>query len=256
MQGKVSWVQGLACAAVLAWGAAAEAQWGDIKGKVLLDGAAPEVKLLAKKGDAAVKDAAVCAAENIPSEEVVVDAASKGIANVAVYLRKAPAKSNPELKPADTVQLVYDQLQCRFTPHMSIVQAGQQVELLNADAIAHNTRSAPVKNSGFNLIVPPNTRQGNGIKVPMKLAENVPVKLSCDIHPWMTGWWVVVDHPYAAVTDKDGNFTIKGLPEGEHEFRVWQEKVGYLEKSLKVKVVAGKETEVPTIKVPVKTLFP
>jgi hypothetical protein len=72
----------------------------------------------------------------------------------------------------------------------------------------------------------------------------------------MTGWWVVVDHPYAAVTDKDGNFSIKGLPEGEHEFRVWQEKVGYLEKSLKVKVVAGKETEVPTIKVPVKTLFP
>lgn len=249
--------QGLVFAAVTVLAAAAtssaEAQWGDIKGRVVLDGAVPAVQLLIKKGDASAKDAAVCAAEDIPSEEVVVDPTSKGIANVAVYLRRKPSKINPELEPAADVDVVYDQKGCRFIPHMAVIQAGQKVRVLNDDAVAHNTRGNPVRNQGFNFIVAPNDRMG--VKVPMRAGESVPVQVGCDIHPWMRGWWLVVDHPYAAVTGEDGSFTIKGLPPGEHEFRVWQEKVGYLEKSLKVTVKAGEETEIADIKVPAKTLF-
>ena len=44
---------------------------------------------------------------------------------------------------------------------------------------------------------------------------------------------VLVRHnPYAAVTDDDGNFTIKDLPAGkELEFQLWQEKSGYLKEA-------------------------
>lgn len=232
------------------------AQWGDVKGRVLLDGEPPAIRLLVKKGDPSVKDAAVCAANDIPDEEVVVDPKTKGVANVAVYLRKAPTKIHPDLKPDATVPVIYDQIACKFIPHMAVVQAGQSVEVLNSDAIAHNTRGNPIRNMGFNFIVAPNTAKGNGIKIPVKLGENVPVQIGCDIHPWMRGWWVVTDHPYAVVTETDGTFEIKNLPPGEHEFRVWQEKVGYLERSLKVVVKAGETATVPDIKVPVKTLFP
>lgn len=230
-----------------------QAQYGDIKGRVLLNGPAPTFPPLVKMGDNAAKDAAVCAAVDVPNEEVVVDPETKGIANVAVYLRRAPSKINPDLKPDGSMVITYDQKNCRFIPHMAIVQAGQSVEILNSDAVAHNTRGNPIRNMGFNFIVAPNTAAGNGIKIPMKIGESVPMKVGCDIHPWMSGWWVVVDHPYAAVTAADGTFSIKGLPAGEHEFRVWQEKVGYLEKSLKVVVKAGSETVVPDIKVPAST---
>lgn len=236
-------------------GNSAFAQWGSIKGRVILDGKAAELKPLVVKGDAAVKDAAVCAAATVPNEEVVVDSATNGIANVAVYLRKAPAKIHPDLKADPKMSIVYDQKICQFIPHMAFVQAGQSVEILNSDAVAHNTRGNPVRNQGFNFIVAPNTTAGNGIKIPVKVGESVPVQIGCDIHPWMRGWWVITDHPYTAITATDGTFEIKNLPAGEHEFRVWQEKVGYLEKSLKVVVKADGQTVVPDIKVPVKTLF-
>ena len=254
MNDSTSWIAlTLAAALTGAWAAPARAQWGDIKGRVVLEGAVPPAKLLVKKGDASAKDAAVCAAQDVPDESVVIDETTKGIANVAVYLRRAPSTIHPDLKPDPEVSVVYDQKGCRFIPHMAVVQAGQTVNILNDDAIAHNTRGNPIRNMGFNFILAPNDRVG--IKVPIKIAESVPVQIGCDIHPWMRGWWVVADHPYVAVTDKEGAFSIKGLPAGEHEFRVWQENMGYVERSLKVDVKADAVTEVPTIKVPVKSLF-
>lgn len=241
---------------VTTWVPTAEAQWGDIKGRVILaDGEIPEAKkLIVRKGDAGVKDAAVCAAIDIPNEDFQVDAATKGIANIAIYLRKAPAKINPALKLDPSVPVIWDQKNCQFLPHVAVVQVGQSVEILNSDAISHNTRNNPIKNAGFNFIVSANTAKGAGVKVPLKFAENVPVGIKCDIHPWMSGYWIAVDHPYAAVTATDGTFSIKGLPAGEHEFRVWHP-VGYLEKSLKVVVKAGGETSVPDIKVPSATIL-
>lgn len=240
------WTAFAAVAVMLGAVSSAEAQWGSISGKVVLTGDAPTLKPLVKMGDAAAKDAAVCAAMEVPDESLVVDKDTKGVANVVVYLRKAPSKIHPELaKPAD-MTITYDQKGCRFQPHIAVVQTSQQVQVISSDAVAHNTRGNPIKNTGFNFIVAPNDKMG--IKVPMKQAETLPVGIGCDIHPWMKGWWVVVDHPYVAVTDAKGEFTIKNLPAGEHEFRVWQEKVGYVEKSLKVTVKDKANTEVPVIK--------
>jgi hypothetical protein len=90
----------------------------------------------------------------------------------------------------------------------------------------------------------------------MKQAERLPVQIGCDIHPWMRAWVVVVDHPYVAVTAEDGTFSIKDLPVGEHQFRIWHERVGSIEKSLTVLVKDNADTAVPSIKVPIKALFP
>lgn len=226
----------------------ASAQWGGIKGQVILDGEIPAVKDLVKKGDANAKDAAVCAKEGVPDEKIIVDPATKGIANVVVYLRKKPAKIHPDLAKPAAAELSYDQVGCKFVPHILVVQSGQAIKVLNGDAISHNTRNAPVKNPGFNFIVNMNDRVGTKVNN-QTFAETVPMPISCDIHPWMRGYWVMVDHPYAVVTGADGKFELPKLPEGENEFRVWHEGPGYLEKSLKVMVKNGAVTDVPVIKV-------
>ena len=56
----------------------------------------------------------------------------------------------------------------------------------------------------------------------------MPVKVACNIHPWMNAWLVVKDHPYMAVSDDNGKLEIKNLPAGEWSFQIWQEKAGYL----------------------------
>jgi hypothetical protein len=65
------------------------------------------------------------------------------------------------------------------------------------------------------------------------------MKVGCDIHPYMTAWWVVLDHPYVAVTDSEGKFEIKGLPAGKHEFIVWHERAGYINRKWELTVKAG-----------------
>jgi hypothetical protein len=58
--------------------------------------------------------------------------------------------------------------------------------------------------------------------------ERAPGPVSCSIHPWMQAWWLVLDHPYFAVTDDNGNFEIKNAPAGTQRVVVWQEAVGYV----------------------------
>ena len=226
--------------------------WGTIKGQVLADGNVAPLKLLVTKGDAAAKDSAVCAAQDVPDESLVVDAKTGGIANVVVYLQKKPAKVHPELAKSKAPTVVFDQKGCRFLPHVLLVRTDQEVTVLSGDAVAHNTHTYPLKNKQENFVVSPSDRVG--VKVPpQSLVERLPSKVGCDIHPWMQAWWVILDHPYAAVTKEDGTFEIKDLPVGDHVFTVWQEKAGYLNKSYTVTVKAG-DNDLKPIKIPVKTL--
>lgn len=215
--------------------------WGSVSGRILWKGDVPEPEILIPKG-AAVKNAEVCAVKTINKNDLVVDSESKGIANIFVYLRKAPKKINPDLKSFEP-EVVFDQKGCRFIPHTLLVRAGQSVEVLNSDPISHNTHTYAIRNASQNLIIPGNTPQGKGTMFPMKSRESLPIQVKCDLHSWMQAYWLILDHPYAAITDTDGSFEIKDLPVGKHSFRVWHERVGYLERSLSVTIGDGETTE-------------
>jgi hypothetical protein len=64
---------------------------------------------------------------------------------------------------------------------------------------------------------------------------------------------MVLDHPFFAVTDKDGNFEIKGVPAGAQKLILWQEAVGYVNadgnKGMAVQVEPGKATDIGAIKI-------
>jgi hypothetical protein len=67
------------------------------------------------------------------------------------------------------------------------------------------------------------------------------IKVTCDAHGWMSGWIVVEDHPYYAVTDQTGSFNLSNVPPGDYEVKVWHETLG--EKTQKVSVKPKAETK-------------
>ena len=50
------------------------------------------------------------------------------------------------------------------------------------------------------------------------------LRFKCDVHPWMFAYACVVDHPYFAVTDKDGKYTIKDVPDGKYTIEAYHRK--------------------------------
>jgi hypothetical protein len=77
--------------------------------------------------------------------------------------------------------------------------------------------------------------------VKVEKAEPAPIPVDCNIHPWMRAYVVAVDHPFVAVSDKNGEIEIKGLPAGEKlSFRLYHEAATG---SIKEVLVNGKATE-------------
>ncbi len=203
---------------------------GTLRGKVEFAGPFTPLPPLYLKGSD-VKDKDVCAAVEAPNETILVK--DGGLANVFIYLKKAPKASSPV--PGES--LIFDQKACVFKPHAMIARVGQTVKILNSDAVAHNTHTYGKKTVQFNSVVGEN----NAVGVPMvyKQAEQEPIKVGCDIHPWMNAYHLPIDHPFAVVSGEDGKFELKDLPSGKHEFKVWHEAAGVLEKGLIVTIKPG-----------------
>ena len=220
--------------------ARADDGYGTFKGTVRFDGDIPKLDPVVRKGEMAARDSAVCAAADVPNESLVVDPKSKGIQHVFVYLKKANA-IHPDLRKSAKAEVTFDQKGCRFLPHALLVRTDQTVMVLSDDPIAHNTRVTPINNMPNSLVIAANDRKG----VPFKesKAESLPTQVKCDFHGWMTAYWLILDHPYAAVTDKDGRFTIEKLPAGDYQFVIWQEQAGYLNRAYKATITADKTTE-------------
>ena len=228
--------------------------FGSISGQFVLKGNIPKPIILVKKGQN-VKNPDVCAVADLLDESLVVDKKTKGIANIFIYIRKVD-KIHPALKelPINKLEVVFDQKACHFIPHAMFVRTDQTVLVKSNDACSHNTHTYPLRNRAENFILPNVNRAG--VPLEFSVAEILPIKIACDIHTWMKAWWLILDHPYAAVTSKDGKFQIEKLPEGHYDFIVWHERTGYIKfdskRGFQVTVTAGKTKAIKPFLVPVE----
>jgi plastocyanin len=163
--------------------------------------------------------------EAVHSEKIVADA-DGNLANAFVYVKSGISGRYPA--PSESGLL--EQHGCIYQPHVAAVQVGQKVVIRNGDATLHNVHALAKVNAEFNQGQP---FQGMEIEKVFDKPE-IMIPFKCDVHPWMSSYMAVVEHPFFAVTGADGSFSIEGLPAGDYEIEVWQEELGTQTQSVTV----------------------
>ncbi|MEX2015296.1 MAG: carboxypeptidase regulatory-like domain-containing protein [Candidatus Hydrogenedentales bacterium] len=159
------------------------------------------------------------------SDAVVISEAGD-VANVLVYVSNPPDKQYAA--PAEPV--VLDQTGCQYVPHILVARVDQEIEIRNSDPLLHNVRSFARRNRPFNMGQPE-------ASPPRMKAYNKPeqeIKIKCDVHPWMTAYLFVMEHPFYSVTDESGKFRIENLPAGTYTLKAWHERMGEVEQEVTV----------------------
>lgn len=150
-------------------------------------------------------------------------------ADAIVFLEKVG--DNKFAPPAE--HAIVDQLNLTYVPRVVAMQKGTTVDFPNSDAVRHNVFSPPTAALQFNLGTYPT---GVVKEVLFDVVGETP--LLCNVHSEMAGFAVTFENPYFAVTDKDGSYTIEGVPPGKYTVKTWHEKLKEL--SQEVTVEAGK----------------
>lgn len=216
----------LPAVAVVAAPVPKEHPWVTVRGRVIWpkDQDVPEAKLVPVN-----RDKEACCAGTLRSDELLIDPKSRGVRNVIVWLRPDTKewedpfpkdRIHPDLAKPKPVKHVIKMETCQFVPRAFAARDGDTWAFENKDAvvhIAHVDHQDPL----FNRIVP--AEKTITPDDPLR-AHRVPLLYKCDIHPWMKGVGRVFDHPYFAVTDKDGQFELKGVPKGDWRIVYYHER--------------------------------
>ena len=200
---------------------------GSVSGQVKFAGAAP-----APEKFEVTKDQEACGKEKTKPDLIV--GAGGGLANAVVVVKASKGKA----LTVPTEPVVFDQKGCEYAPHVLAFPAGSSIRVLNPDGVLHNVHVSGKVNPEANRAMPKFQKQ-----VDWKVEKpEWPIAVKCDAHPWMHAYWLSMDQPYYAVTDKDGNFKITDLPAGDYEVEVWHEVLG--KSAQKVTVQGGQDTKV------------
>ena len=183
---------------------------GTITGTVKIAGDVPAAKTL--KVD---KDQATCGHDDLPSEALIVSG-DGALENAVVSITNISKGKKFAGGTASSI----DQKGCIFSPHVAIITPGSTIDLLNSDDVMHNLHSWSMKNTAFNEGVAGHGKLAKTFEFPET------IKMTCDVHKWMTAWLIVHANPYYALTGAEGKFKIDGVPAGTYTVQAWQESLG------------------------------
>jgi len=185
----------------------------NVKGVIDFEGVAPVGKRILLP--------AACAKSNpgtIYSNEVIVN--NGKLQNVLVRVIKG--LEGKTFTDVPTVPVILDQKGCIYHPRVVAARVGQEVVIINSDTVFHNVRSISKNNPTFNV---PMAKKDQRISKRFDHAE-IFLQAKCSVHPWMGANIAVIEHPYFAISNEQGEFTLKNLPEGHYTIEAWHEVFG------------------------------
>lgn len=212
-----AWLAGL-LVCLCAASAAAE-EWGDLVGRFVYDGKAPEPARV-------VIGRSVPADVSAPQfdESLLIDQKSGGLANVVVYMRTKDVAVHPDVEKNAADKVVLETKDVRFQPRVLGLWLPKQVLVAkNSDPMRHDAGMAPLEDKPVTRALFP----GGEAQIPLARSQIVPIPVWDAFWPSMRGYVLPRDNPYFAVSGADGSFKLEKLPAGELEFQVWHERSGW-----------------------------
>jgi plastocyanin len=207
---------------------------GDITGTVTLKGTPPPEKEITP-----LKDDPNCGKlhTTVPTTHFYVVGGKGELADVVVSVIGISGKSSG----GSAAPAMIDQKGCEYIPAIQAVQTDQKIMVKNSDPVLHNIHTLPAVagNSEKNQAQAP---QGPDLTFSFSKPEPF-LKFKCDVHPWMFAWVSVFDHPYFAVTGKDGTFKIANVPPGKYKIQAAHRKAAPQGVTQEIEVKEG-ETKV------------
>jgi hypothetical protein len=164
------------------------------------------------------KDQDYCG-ESLPNETYLMDPAG-ALSNVVVFIETPPTT----IAAADTQrENILNNTGCRYVPRIMAMQKGERLKVRNNDPKLHIPHSYQEDRTVFNLSLP---FKGTTIDATPRIRQPGILKVVCDTHAWMLAYIHVFDHPYFAVTDESGLFSIFSVPAGTYMLKAWHEDGG------------------------------
>jgi len=201
---------------------------GTVSGKVTLNGTPQKTKPFdLSKEPECVK----LHASNPLFPESVLVGTGNSLRNVVVYVSSGDNESTPP--PATPA--IFDQQGCHYSTHVLALRIGQEIKISNSDPFSHNIHPLAKVNREWNKMQPPGTPP---FTYAYDREEFIPIK--CNIHPWMSGYFVVLKTNHFMVTGDDGRFTLPNLPPGHYVVTAWHELYGTQAKEI---TISGSESQ-------------
>ncbi|MBI2896736.1 MAG: hypothetical protein HYY06_24480 [Deltaproteobacteria bacterium] len=184
---------------------------GTIHGKVAFTGTRPTPTPLERDQDP------FCGRTPMNDEQVVVND-NATLRNAIVHLTRGVSGNYPP-PPA---HVGVEQHDCMYRPRAQAMVAGQTLEVKNGDQTLHNVHTYQGTETLFNRA---QIAGAPAIEREITDYEGI-ISLKCDVHGWMAGWIMVLNHPFFSTTGEDGTFTIENVPVGTYTIESWHEKLG------------------------------
>ena len=141
----------------------------------------------------------------------VLDSAGKPLEGAVVSL--VPDAARRAVRPLPEQEISQENKQ--FVPAVRVVTVGTLVRFPNRDSVRHHVYSfSPAKKFEIKLYA-------GTPAAPVLFDQPGVAVLGCNIHDQMVGWVVVLDTPYFAQTDAQGQALLEGMPAGAHQLRAW-----------------------------------
>jgi len=217
---------------VLVLVAGAAALGADIAGTVTLKGTPPPERPITE-----FRSDVNCGPlrSEVPTTRFYTVGPKRELADVVVSIKGLTGKSTGESAPP----IVIDQVGCEFLPYVSACQTKQKVVVKNSDPVMHNVHVGGEDAVAQKRFLNKERNLGMLPKAPdLTFTFDAPedfLRFTCDVHRWMFAYVSVFDHPYFAVTGKDGSFKIANVPVGKYTIEARHRKAGAVTKEVEVK---------------------
>jgi len=158
-----------------------------------------------------------CAQDIDVTGRIVPEGAAKTSSASSSVVWLEPLGQSADSTPVAPMHAVLAQKNKTFEPHLLVVTRGSSVEFPNRDPWFHNVFSLfNGKRFDLGLYEAGTSRTVHFDRVGISY-------IFCNIHPEMSAVVVVLPSPYFAIPNKQGDFSISGVPAGHYNLHVWNE---------------------------------